>query len=91
MEGCVGCNAYYCSPLVRNDLSALKAYWFASLKGKDDFLILMSDLKIKYYTSGSVILPQDPDLHEKFDWYCSECFLKIMKEKNITTSDWIIE
>lgn len=89
MNACIDCGSHYCTPLRRNDPSGIIAYWFASLKGSQDFLILMSDLKIRYYTWGACEFPKDPELLEKYNWYCSQCFLRIMYNKNIAVGDWI--
>lgn len=88
MKVCIRCGSDHCVSLRRNDPSGIKAYWFASLKGSEDFLILMSDLKIKYITSPSCEFPS-LELQDKYDWYCSQCFLSIMYKKKIAVGDWV--
>ena len=72
MNACIDCGSHYCTPLRRNDPSGIIAYWFASLKGSQDFLS---------HRIGFIA--------HLYNWYCSQCFLRIMYNKNIAVGDWI--
>lgn len=87
--GCKRCGTDHCSPLRRNDISGIQAYWFASLKDTEDFLILMSNLQVKYFTSSKANFPSEKDLLEKWDWFCTDCYLILENQKKISTRDWV--
>ncbi len=73
-EGCTKCGSHHSSPLITGTKRAI--YWFATLAGTKDFGILLSNFKKKFVGSTSKIKPKNTKI---YDFYCSECFKKIMK------------
>ena len=73
--GCKGCGTQESKPLINGNKK--KIYWFATGAGTKDFGILLSSLKKKFVGSNSKIKPANSKI---YDFYCSECFKKIMKK-----------
>jgi hypothetical protein len=60
-----------------------KVYWFGTLKGTKDFMIMKSNadgfVEIKFLTYG---FPNFPSNHTKlYDWFCNKCYLNLMYEQ----------
>jgi hypothetical protein len=51
-------------------------YWFGTPKDCVDFVFILSNLTANFFVSENPDYPND----ERYDFYCSDCFMAFMKE-----------
>ncbi len=85
---CKECGATESKPLDCNDdiPTGRLAYWFGTFKGSRDFMILGANMEYVYLTFDYPHFPAH--LTDKYDYYCSKCYLKIMKELGCEVDEW---
>jgi hypothetical protein len=76
--GCCGCGSLDTKFIISDKKQ--KLYWMAANKGTHDFSILMSSLQEIYVGSLTPSFPMTH--HDKFDYFCTDCFLKFNKEES---------
>ena len=73
--GCKGCSSITTDSIVSDKNQRL--YWMAANKDTTDFAILMSSLQETFVGSLTSTFPMTH--HDKFDYYCTKCFLRLNK------------
>lgn len=89
--GCKKCKALTTNFFINDN--GKKSYWFATLKDSDDFSIMKTDdngnLRLSFLTFTEPRFPIE--FCNKYDWYCNECYLFLMKQKEINQANNIID